>query len=330
VGKDFQAIFIRNVRAAALKTLRPSLRIIRFLILVMLPASLAVLILEESGLLRLLTPFLNPLMRFFGLRGEAALVLTGSILINLYSAIAVLGTLNLSGREILILSTMCCIAHSFFVECTIMKKTGSSLPKMILLRLFWALAAGFLLHLILPGGIGPAGGSLVRIPEAADPAAFGPGRLVPVLLFWLFDSLLLALRVILIVFTVLFVRMLLDEFGLLKFLARLLSPLMGALGFQANTAYLWIVVNVMGVAHGSAPIIGEVKSGSIPEKEADLLNHYAAINHAQIEDTALFVSLGLPYVWVALPRFFLAILVVWVEKGRRLLFRRSFRVKIDG
>jgi spore maturation protein SpmB len=330
VTKGFRGILIRNVKAAAVKTLRPSLGTIRFLILVMLPVSLAVLIFEESGLLAFTAPFLNPLMRFFGLRGEAALVLISSILINLYSAIAVLGTLNLSGREMLILSTMCCIAHNFFVECIIMKKTGSSLSKIILLRLFWALAAGFLLHLILPGDTGFTGGSLIRIPEAAGPAAFSPGRLVPALLLWLFDSLMLVLRTTLIVFAVVFVRMLLDEFGFLKFLARLLSPLMAVMGFQANTAYLWIVVNVIGVVYGYASIIEEVKSGFISEKEADLLNHYAAVNHAQVEDTALFVSLGLPYVWVALPRFFLAILVVWIEKGRRFLFRRSFRVKIDG
>jgi spore maturation protein SpmB len=330
VAKDFQEIFIRNVKAAAVKTLKPSLGTIRFLILVMLPVSLGVLILEESGLLGVIASLLNPPMRFFGLRGEAALVLLSSVLINIYSAIAVLGTLNLSGREILILSTMCCIAHGFFVECIVMKKTGSSLPKMILLRLFWALAAGFLLHLILPGEIGPASSSLIRIPKTAGPAAFSPGHFVPAVFLWLFDSLMLVLRTTLIVFTVVFIQMLLGEFGFLKFLARLFSPLMAAMGFQANTAYLWIVVNVIGVVYGSASIIEEVKAGSLPEKEADLLNHYAAISHAQIEDTALFVSLGLPYVWVALPRFFLAILVVWIEKGRRFLFRRSFRVRIDG
>ncbi|MDR1899756.1 MAG: transporter [Treponema sp.] len=327
MARDFRGIFIRHVRAAAARTLGPSLRTIRFLILVMLPVSLAVLILEESGLLRVVARFLNPLMHFFGLRGEAALVLLSSVLINVYSAIAVLGTLNLSGREILILATMCCIAHNFFVECIIMKRTGSSLSKMILLRLFWALAAGFLLHRLLPGDMEIAAGSLIRIPEAAGPA---PGRLVPALLLWLFDSLTLVLRITLIVFAVIFVQMLLNEFGFLKLLARLLSPLMVVMGFQANSAYLWMMVNVVGVVYGSASIVEEVKSGFISEKEADLLNHYAAVNHAQIEDTALFVSLGLPCLWVALPRFILAIVVVWIERGRRFLFRRSFRVRIDG
>jgi spore maturation protein SpmB len=325
VGKDFPALFVRGVRAAALGTLRPGLRTIRFLFLVMLPVSLAVSVLEETGLLALAAPFLNPLTRFFGLRGEAALVLLSSVLINLYAAVAALGALNLSGREALILSTMCCIAHSFFAEGVIMKKTGSSPSKMILLRLFWALAAAFLLHRILPGEIAFTGGSPVR-----TPAAFSPGRLAPALLFRFFDSLALALRAALIVFAAAFVRTLLDEFGFLRFLAGLLSPLMAVMGFQAGTAYLWAVVNAAGLVHGAAPIIGEVQSGAVPEKEADLLNHYAAVNHAQIEDTALFVSLGLPWVWVALPRFFLAVPVVWIEKGRRFLFRRSFRVRIDG
>jgi hypothetical protein len=84
----------------------------------------------------------------------------------------------------------------------------------------------------------------------------------------------------------------------------------------------------VGVAYGAGILIEEVKLGNISRSEADLLNHHAAISHSQIEDNVLFMSLGVPYLWVALPRLVLAIIVVWLERARRAVFRSSFRVKL--
>jgi hypothetical protein len=82
------------------------------------------------------------------------------------------------------------------------------------------------------------------------------------------------------------------------------------------------------VAYGAGVLIDEVKEGKLSRGEANLVNHHIAINHSQIEDTLLFVSIGVPYLWAALPRFILAVITVWVEKARRAFFRHSFRVKV--
>ena len=61
-------------------------------------------------------------------------------------------------------------------------------------------------------------------------------------------------------------------------------------------------------------------------QEADLFNHHAAVCHSLMEDTVLFLAIGVPLFWITLPRLVLALLAVWLERARRRIFRRSFRV----
>jgi hypothetical protein len=261
-------------------------------------------------------------MRALGLPGEAALVFISSVFLNIYSAIAVIGSLKLSTRELVILATMCFIAHNFFVECLVMRKTGSSLIKMIFLRLFCSIAAGWLMHLVVPTALDATIAVVGELPAKAD------GAFTTALLTWLISSGLLILRIVLIIFGIMFLQKVLDEFGLMLLLGKLTAPFMKILGLPPTAGYLWIVANVAGVAYGAAFLIEAVKTGALTQSEADLFNHHAAISHSQIEDTLLFVSIGVPYVWAALPRFIIAVIVVWIERGRRELVRRSFSVKV--
>jgi spore maturation protein SpmB len=318
--------FPRRLGAAARNTVKPAFSTILFLLCIMIPVSLGMLALEYSGILYYIARFMDPLMRFLGLPGEAALVFLSSIFLNIYSAIAVIQTLNLSGREIAILATMCLIAHNFFVECVVMKKTGSALSKMVLLRLLCAVLAGWVLHFIVPETTGRAAEGL----GMAHPASIGLApETVPVILrLWLADSGFTILKILLIVFGLMFIQKILDECGIMRRLGKITAPFMAVLGLSPDAGYLWMVANFAGVVYGSAILIEQVRAGAVSVSEADLFNHHVGISHAQIEDTLLFVTLGVPLAWAVLPRFILAVVVVWLERGRRALFRRSFRVKI--
>ncbi|MDR2552784.1 MAG: transporter [Treponema sp.] len=304
----------------------PALSIIRFLLVIMLPVSFAVMVLEHAGILYYVAKYMNPAMQFVGLPGEAALACLSAIFMNIYSAIAVIKTLSLSGKQMIILASMCLIAHSFFVECLVMKKTGSSLRKIVLIRLFNSFLAGWILHFIVPAGAAsPAAGIAPGIPPVlgikADLLLAGLGS-------WFGRSIFLVLHIFFIVFGVMYLQRLLEEFGLMKKLGRTAAPLIRVFGLPANTAYVWIIANTVGLSYGAGILMGEIKDGALSRTEADLFNHHAAISHSQIEDTLLFVSLGVPWFWAALPRIILAIASVWVERARRALFRSSFRVKV--
>jgi spore maturation protein SpmB len=320
---DDKRPFSQRLGAAAAKTLKPALATTRFLLTVMLPVSFVVLVLDSSGVLYHIAHAMHPLMRFLGLRGEASLAFISAVFLNIYSALAVIGTLHLSPRELVILATMCFIAHNFFVECLVMRKTGSFLPKMLFLRLFCAVAAAWLMHIILPASLDAVETTAIPVRAAAFEG------FLAMLLAWLVDNGLLILRVVLIIFGVTFVHKALDEFGLMMTLGRLTAPVMKLLGLPPNVGYVWIAANVADVAYSAALLMEAVKAGTLSQSEADLFNHHAAISHSQLGDTLLFTGIGVPYLWAALPRFLLAVLVVWLERGRRELVRRSFSVKVE-
>jgi Fe2+ transport system protein B len=266
-------------------------------------------------------------MQFLGLPGEAALAYLSSILMNLYSAIAVIKTLMLTDKQLIILATMCLIAHAFFVECFVMKKTGSHLRKIIVLRIFNSLLAAWVLKKILPPGE-----NFLRIspPEAAEIPRLGfsveqfVGGIGP----WFRESIYTVLQIFVIVFFVMILQRILAEFGITKKLGKTALPLIRLLGLSPNTAYVWIVANTTDIAYGAGVMREEMSAGNMSRVQADIFNHHAAINHSQIEDTLLFVSLGVPYVWAALPRLILSIIVVWAERARRAVFRSGFRVNV--
>ncbi|MDR2143573.1 MAG: transporter [Treponema sp.] len=319
--------FWGKIRKSSVDTLKPAFSVIRFLLVIMLPVSFVVLFLETSGVLYYFSVVTNPLMRFLGLPGEASLAFLSSVFMNIYSAIAVIKTITLTGKQLIVLSTMCLVAHSFFVECLVMKKTGSRLLKIVVLRLLAAVFSGWVLYHLVPEHTGK---SVVAVGGLVYKPRFGiePARFVFSLLSWFRSSIILVLQVSLIVFMVMFLQRILTEFGVMKKLAKLLAPLMRFFGLSARTGYAWVVAYTVGVAYGAGVLIDEVREGKLSKNEADLLNHHVAISHSQIEDTLLFVSIGVPYVWAALPRLILAIVTVWLEKARRAFFRHSFRVKV--
>jgi spore maturation protein SpmB len=320
--------FPHRLKAAGSKTVGPAFSTALFLLCIMIPVSFAVLLLDQSGVLYYISLALDPVMRFLGLSGEAALVFISSIFLNIYSAIAVIETLNLSGKEVAILAAMCFMAHNFFVELTVMKKTGSSFSKIALIRLGCALFTGWVLHFILPESVGSATLGVAETPLHPPALGFDLEKFPAVLRLWFADSLFLALKILLIVFGLIFLQKILDEFGIMKFLGRLTTPLMRVFGLPENAGYLWIVAYLVGVMYGSAILIEEVRSGALSRAEADLFNHHVGISHSHLEDTLLFMSIGVPFLWAAVPRLIMAFIVVWLERGRRALIRRSFRVKV--
>src|SRR5690625_3128006 len=94
---------------------------------VVIPTAMVVAVLRASGVLDLITDFFAPYMGWFGLSGEAALVLFSGYFVNLYAAAGSIIALDLSLREIAISAAMLSFCHSLLVELPISKKAGSPL-----------------------------------------------------------------------------------------------------------------------------------------------------------------------------------------------------------
>lgn len=117
---------------------------------VVVPTAVVVAVFRASGLLELITEFFARYMSWFGLSGEAAVVLFSGYLVNLYAAAGSIVVLELTAKEIAICAVMLTFCHSLLVELPISKKAGSPLSYIFLIRLGCSVAAGLLLGVILP------------------------------------------------------------------------------------------------------------------------------------------------------------------------------------
>lgn len=275
-----------------------------WLIKITLPVSFAVLLLNYFGLLEIMAQYTSPIFQLVGLPGIAAIVLITSVFTNIYAVIAILSTLALPERDGTILAVMCLISHAFLIETAILKKTGSSAIRMLFLRLIVSFIVGGILNLILPGSMS----------QETYTYQNSQSNLAQVIVEWLPLIGFTLLKIVILVNTLLIVQACLEEFGIIKYLIKPLTPVMKFMGLPKEASFLWIVGNTIGLSYGAAVMLQKVDEGQIKREECDLLNHHLAISHSQLEDPLLFISLGYSLPVLIIPRFILAILVVWLRR----------------
>lgn len=289
-----------------LLALPKAFKTIIWLLKIILPISFVVSLLQYWGIIAIVASFLAPVFSIVGLPGEAAIVFITSIFMALYAPIAIIATLPLGIREITILAIMCLISHNLIVETTVQKKTGSSPWIIFFLRIIASFVAAFLLNKILPDNMGKA----QIVEKAIIFKSFGE-----MFQHWLINTGWLILKIVLIITGLMILQNILKEFHILEYLSKIFAPLMKIMGLSQNTTFLWFVAQIVGLTYGSAIMIEEVTNNSITVEDAKLLNYHIAVNHSLLEDTLLFVAIGVPAGWIIVPRFILAILIVWSFRG---------------
>jgi len=301
---------MQNLLAQTKEILRTALpsafKTVVWLLSLMIPISLLVTLLQYYGIIGWVANILNPLFYYLGLSGECAFVFLTSIFLNIYSAIAVIASLSLSMREITIIALMCLISHNMIIETIIQHKTGSSGIKMVFIRLFSSIIGALLLNYLLPAE------SIQAITQhtAQNQAA----TLWMVVVEWGIKMFYLAIKVIVFVSGLMILQKILEKSGIIEIISKVMAPLIKAMGLPVRTAFLWIVANVLGLAYGSAIMIDELEKGKISREENDLLNHHVAVSHSLLEDTLLFMTIGVSAFWITVPRLILAIAIVWLYR----------------
>jgi hypothetical protein len=283
-----------------------------WLLALMIPISLAVTLLAHFGALRWVAGLIEPGMRLIGQPGETAAPMITAAALNLYSGIAALGSIGLTDRQVTILAFFMLSCHNLPVEVAVQKRAGSSAWKIVALRLGAAAAGAVILNLIMPPGDGK-----IEARGRAEPAS---DALSAVLWAWTIGSARLIGKVVGIVVGLMILQKILAEFGIARHLARFLAPVLAVLGLPRSTAFLWIAMNILGLAYGAGVLVEEVQSGRLPKQDVELLNRSAAVCHSLLEDTLLFVAIGAWALWITVPRLILAAAAVWgLRAWRRLV-----------
>lgn len=275
-----------------------------WLIKITVPVSFAVMLLDFYGILTFIASYTSPVFNLLGLPGVAAVVFITSIFTNIYSVVAILAMLGLPMREGTIIAVMCLVSHGFLIESAVMKKTGSSVLRMVLLRLTGSFAVAALLNLIMPGEMSQDVYSMVKTGNSLNNAV----------IHWLGSIAETVIKILILVNLLLVFQQIMEEFGWIKLINKPLSPVMKLLGLPPETTLSWVVANLIGLAYGSAIMIDQTEKGTMSRKDADLLNHHVALSHSQLEDPLLFLTLGYAMHWLMWPRLLIAVAAVWLRR----------------
>lgn len=292
---------VRCVKEVLPTTTRTCIWIIKITVAV----SLAMMLLKYFDILPWISDAVSPVFRIFGLPGSAALAYVSGYFVNVYSCIAVMTTLELDWRALTILCTMVMCSHSMVLETAVLKKTGASGVRMVIVRTLSAFILGIVLNLVLPGSSDLS----VAAAEAGEKLSFWI-----TLRDWALSALKLVLMMVCIIYALNILQRLLKEFGIMEKIAIPFKPLMRVFGLPESTVFLWIVANIIGLGYGAAAMLDELDRGGVRKRDVLLLDTHICISHSNLEDLMLLAACGAVWWILLLSRWAMSIILVWEQR----------------
>ena len=204
---------------------------------------------------------------------------------------------------------MCLITHNLPIECAVQRRSGTPFWQTLVIRLTFSILGGILLNLILPDtlALSPYFRGTSRA-EGVLNAQFS--TLNSQLLNWLNNTASLCIKIILIITALMYGQFLLKRYGIINKIARPLAPLMRLCGLQPNSAFLWLVAQIVGLTYGAGIMAQEIEESGADREELHRINLHISVNHSLIEDTAIFCMLGVAWYFLVIPRLIFAIIIV--------------------
>ncbi len=269
---------------------------------IIIPVSFCTEILAWSGWLQKADFVFRPLMKLMGLPAMAAYPLLVGATTGIYGGIAVMVALPFTKGEMTLLAIFLLVAHNLVQEGIVQGKSGINPWKATFIRLFTAALTVAVLAPLLVGGES----SVAETPVVLSSHVKTLGEMV---LSWALTMLSLAVRILLIIITIMTFLEVMKVKGWINGLVRFLAPVLRVMGLSREVGFVWLTGVIFGLAYGGSVIIQESRAGHISREDIETLHLSIGINHAMVEDPALFLSLGLSPFWLWVPRIVVAILM---------------------
>lgn len=116
---------------------------------VIIPVYMIITILKYTFVLNMISEMFQPLMKIFGLPGEAALPIVLGNILSFYAGIGAIASLTLTAKQITIISVILSFSHSLPMETAVASKIGVDGKVLILIRVGLATASGILLNIVI-------------------------------------------------------------------------------------------------------------------------------------------------------------------------------------
>ena len=282
---------------------------------IIFPVTLIVAVLQYTPVLPWVIKLVSPLMKLIGLSGDAAIPLVLGNFLNLYAAIGAILTLDFSVKEVFILAVMLSFSHNLFIESSVAMKAGVKLWVVLVTRPGLALLSAAVINLVWHGGGEKAQYGLIESNTVHADGVTG------IILEAVQKAGLGILQLAMIVIPLMVVIQILKDLQWLNRFSKTMAPVTRTLGMKENTSTTMAAGLLFGLAYGAGVMIQAVKEDGVSKKDITLAFIFLMACHAVVEDTLIFVPLGIPVWPLFLIRLGVAVVLtlivgtIWTRSG---------------
>ena len=270
---------------------------------IIFPISLSISLLSYTPVLKWIMELIGPVLKLIGLPGDAAIPIVLGATLNLYAAIGAMFNLTFTVKEAFIIAIIVSFCHNLFVETGVAAKLGVKVNIVLGVRVGLALLSAILIHLLWQGGSEIAQYSFIQHSESVITGFF------PIIWHSVVKSLTGIWQMAKIVMPLMIAIQYLRDFGWLEKISKSLAPAMRFLGLKENTSLTLAAGLAIGLAYGAGVMMQAVEEDGVSKKDITVIVLILVSCHAVIEDTFLFVSVGIPILPLFLIRVFVALTV---------------------
>ncbi|WP_110928487.1 nucleoside recognition domain-containing protein [Bacillus massiliglaciei] len=285
---------------------------------VIFPVTLIVSVLQYTPVLPWVIDLIAPLMGLIGLSGDAAIPLVLGNFLNLYAGIAGILSLDLTVKEVFILAVMLSFSHNLLIETSVAMKVGVKLWVILAVRIGLALTAAAAINFAWSGGSDMAQYGFIS-PDTAEIQGVWA-----IFLHGVMKALLGIAQLAAIVIPLMAIMQLMKDLKWLEKFSRFLAPFMKVLGMKPNASLPFVTGLTIGLAYGAGVMIQAAKEENVSKKDMTLAFIFLVACHAVVEDTLVFIPLGIPVLPLLLIRVITAVLLT-MAIGH--LWNRSNRIE---
>jgi hypothetical protein len=283
---------------------------------IIVPVSFLAALLQWSGWLGHLDFLLHPLMNLINLPAAAALPIILAMTVSFYAGIAIIVAMPFTIAQITLIGLFIAIAHMLIAEGIVQHKSGLNVVKATLVRIGVATLTVFVVSQFFTD-------TSQSISLPASLATQAP--LIDALKVWGLDTLRLCGRIFVIIMLVMMALYATQSLGWIKYVVRFFRPLMKILGLPDQAVVSWVTGAGFGLLYGSAVIMEEAKKGTSTREELEHVQVSLGINHSMVEETGLFLALGVNPLYLLMPRFIAAVVAVHTLRSIQYLRGRLLR-----
>lgn len=273
---------------------------------VIFPVTLIVSLLQFTPVLPWVIKLITPFMNVIGLSGDAAIPIVLGNLLNLYAGIGAILTLDLSVKEVFIIAVMLSFSHNLLIESGVALKVGVKLWVILAVRIGLAFGSALIIHLVWKGGSELARYGFVPKNEA-ELTGWGA-----IFIDGLQKAALGIFQLALIVIPLMIAIQILKDLKWLAVFSKWMAPVTKALGMKENTSTTLAAGLLFGLAYGAGVMIQAVQEDGVSKKDVTLAFIFLVACHAVVEDTLIFIPLGIPVLPLLLIRLGVAIMLTLI------------------